>query len=85
MYWSEQQDSNLRPSGPKPDALPDCAMLRYGAGTTNRTRDLRVTKPLLYQLSYTGIVVIILGLSSEFKTILTNMLSGIVEAGVQIV
>ncbi len=26
--WSEQQDSNLRPSGPKPDALPGCAMLR---------------------------------------------------------
>ena len=27
-YWSERQDSNLRPSGPKPDALPDCATLR---------------------------------------------------------
>src|ERR1700686_4202837 len=26
--WSGQQDSNLRPSGPKPDALPDCAMPR---------------------------------------------------------
>ena len=26
--WSEWQDSNLRPSGPKPDALPGCATLR---------------------------------------------------------
>ena len=26
--WSERQDSNLRPSGPKPDALPTCATLR---------------------------------------------------------
>ena len=28
MSWSGQQDLNLRPSGPKPDALPDCAMPR---------------------------------------------------------
>jgi hypothetical protein len=28
FLWSGQQDSNLRPSGPKPDALPDCAMPR---------------------------------------------------------
>ena len=27
--WSEQQDSNLRPPGPKPGALPNCAMPRY--------------------------------------------------------
>ena len=26
--WSGRQDSNLRPSGPKPDALPDCATPR---------------------------------------------------------
>ena len=26
--WSGQRDSNSRPSGPKPDALPDCAMPR---------------------------------------------------------
>ena len=26
--WSEQWDSNPRLSGPKPDALPGCAMLR---------------------------------------------------------
>ena len=28
LSWSERQDSNLRPSGPKPDALPTCATLR---------------------------------------------------------
>ena len=27
--WSEQWDSNPRLSGPKPDALPGCAMLRF--------------------------------------------------------
>ena len=27
-YWSGQQDLNLRPSAPKADALPDCAMPR---------------------------------------------------------
>ena len=27
--WSEWQDLNLRPSGPKPDALPNCATLGY--------------------------------------------------------
>ncbi len=26
--WSGQRDSNSRPSGPKPDALPGCAMPR---------------------------------------------------------
>ena len=26
----------------------------YGAGTTNRTRDLLITSQLLYQLSYAG-------------------------------
>src|SRR5262245_66601879 len=28
IRWSGQQDLNLRPSGPKPDALPDCALAR---------------------------------------------------------
>ena len=31
--WSERQDSNLRPSGPKPDALPGCATLRLRVST----------------------------------------------------
>ncbi|CCM77174.1 hypothetical protein BN77_4229 [Rhizobium mesoamericanum STM3625] len=30
--WSEWRDSNSRPSGPKPDALPDCATLRADEG-----------------------------------------------------
>ena len=29
VKWSEYRDSNPGPSGPKPDALPDCAILRY--------------------------------------------------------
>ena len=29
--WSEQGDSNPRPTGPKPVALPSCAMLRVAA------------------------------------------------------
>ena len=28
LLWSEWQDSNLRPSAPKADALPNCATLR---------------------------------------------------------
>ena len=31
VKWSGQQDSNLRPSAPKADALPDCAMPRRDA------------------------------------------------------
>ncbi len=31
---------------------------KYGAGTKIRTRDLLITNQLLYQLSYTGIVMI---------------------------
>jgi hypothetical protein len=29
IKWSEWRDSNPRPSGPKPDALPCCATLRH--------------------------------------------------------
>ena len=32
--WSEWRDSNSRPSGPKPDALPGCATLRYRDAAT---------------------------------------------------
>ena len=31
-HWSEYKDSNLGPSGPKPDALPGCATLRMAFG-----------------------------------------------------
>jgi hypothetical protein len=30
--WSEWQDSNLRPHGPQPRALPDCATSRFETG-----------------------------------------------------
>ena len=42
IKWSGRQDSNLRPSGPKPDALPDCATPRRTAvprGSAARTQD----------------------------------------------
>ena len=49
---------NLRPFGPEPNALPNCATPRHarenGANKGTRTLDLRFTKPLLYQLSYIG-------------------------------
>jgi hypothetical protein len=32
-----------------------CDLNRDGATSRNRTRDLRFTKPLLYQLSYSGL------------------------------
>ena len=38
-HWSEMQDSNLRPSAPKADALPDCANLRI-SGPSTRYRSL---------------------------------------------
>ena len=57
--WSEQRDLNPRPSGPKPDALPSCAMLRQsfnnGGLRRNRTADTRIFNPLLYRLSYQAI------------------------------
>ena len=31
--WSEQRDSNPRPSAPKADALPGCAMFRMAPRT----------------------------------------------------
>src|SRR5262249_4222606 len=34
--WSGQQDLNLRPSGPEPDALPDCATPRRTLGFDTR-------------------------------------------------
>src|SRR5262249_11380431 len=29
LYWSGREDSNLRPLGPKPSALPSCATPRF--------------------------------------------------------
>ena len=53
-HESRWQDSNLRPFGPEPNALPNCATPRNGANGGTRTLDLRFTKPLLCQLSYNG-------------------------------
>jgi hypothetical protein len=36
--------------------------LCHGAGTRNRTRDLLITSQLLYQLSYTGVWAVIIGI-----------------------
>src|SRR3989344_6874913 len=35
-FWSERQDSNLRPSRPERDALPSCATLRMGQDSTEK-------------------------------------------------
>ena len=45
---------NLRPFGPEPNALPDCATPRSGADKGTRTLDLLITNQPLYQLSYIG-------------------------------
>jgi hypothetical protein len=39
LKWSGQRDSNSRPSGPKPDALPDCAMPRHFEEQTSPKKD----------------------------------------------
>ena len=33
LNWSEYKDSNLGPPGPKPGALPSCAILRKMVGS----------------------------------------------------
>ena len=52
--WSKWWDSNPRPFGPEPNALPDCATPRSGADKGTRTLDLLITNQPLYQLSYIG-------------------------------
>ena len=37
VWWSGQQDSNLRPPAPKAGALPDCAMPRTAAQASAHT------------------------------------------------
>ena len=46
IKWSEWQDSNLRPSGPKPDALPGCATLRrlYYYSTYEKFKSIKISK-----------------------------------------
>ena len=50
---------NLRPFGPEPNALPNCATPRNGADEGTRTLDLLITNRLLYQLSHIGIELLI--------------------------
>ena len=50
--WSRRQGSNLRPSGPKPDALPDCATPRkLWCPLTESNCQPRITKPVLCHLT----------------------------------
>ena len=51
---SKWRDSNPRPFGPEPNALPNCATPRHGANKGTRTPDLLITNRLLYQLSHIG-------------------------------
>ena len=47
--WSGKQDLNLQPLGPKPSALPSCAISRLsGAPEGIRTPDLLVRSQTLY-------------------------------------
>ena len=62
--WSRWSESNQQPSDYKSDALPlshtsKCANLRFrlvGAAGRNRTTDTGIFSPLLYRLSYKGIL-----------------------------
>src|SRR5258708_5387068 len=57
MDWSGQGDSNSRPSAPKADALPDCAMPRRGENHTEASGappDRRATGLVLEQHSFGG-------------------------------
>ena len=38
FFWSGRKDSNLRPSGPKPDALPGCATPRQALHSSSALR-----------------------------------------------
>ena len=54
-FLSKWRDSNPRPFGPEPNALPNCATPRKaGADKGTRTPDLLITNQPLYQLSYIG-------------------------------
>ena len=54
VFMSKWRDSNPRPFGPEPNALPNCATPRGGADEGTRTPDLLITNRLLYQLSHIG-------------------------------
>ena len=62
-YWSGRRDSNSRPPPWQGDALPlsyfrinQLSTENHGALGRNRTADTRIFSPLLYRLSYQGIM-----------------------------
>ena len=62
LRWSVKRDSNPRPSGPKPDALPSCAIHRYisffSIFTKNGNRSYRIMGWLTrLELATTGITI----------------------------
>ena len=57
--WWRYRGSNPGPEACKATALPSELYPHnfiYGAGNRNRTRDLMLTRQLLYRLSYTGVI-----------------------------
>ena len=54
--WSGKRDSNSRPQPWQGCALPTELFPQHGASAQNRTVDTGIFSPLLYQLSYRGIM-----------------------------
>ena len=54
--WSERRGSNSLPPPWQGGALPDELSPQTGASGRNRTTDTGIFSPLLYQLSYRGII-----------------------------
>jgi hypothetical protein len=52
--WSEWQDSNLRPSAPKADALPACATLRCVSRAGLEPAKVWYLKPVRLPISPSG-------------------------------
>ena len=51
LKWSGKQDLNLQPLGPKPSALPNCAISRqYGAPGRGRTHNLLIRSQTIYPI-----------------------------------
>ena len=56
LNWSGKRDSNSRPPPWQGGALPLSYFRIFGASAQNRTVDTRIFSPLLYQLSYRGMI-----------------------------
>jgi hypothetical protein len=59
---SQSAQPNPKHRNKKGPPLGEPFSLCHGAGTRNRTRDLLITSQLLYQLSYTGVWAVIIGI-----------------------